>query len=89
MRVVIYQAADAPARERCQAVIFVSARTMKGEQTEVRLQLTITAPTKELAQARAEAWWAAEQKKRADAAEAKAARDAKRRRPNRAKDQAA
>jgi hypothetical protein len=78
MRIITYHAADAPERERYLAYIFMPAKTRDGQASEVRLPTWFPGSTKELASARAAAWWTGEQKKRADEAEAQAARDAAR-----------
>jgi len=81
MRIVTFTSPDAPERERWIAY-FYRQLFSKGAQTgEERLPMSFAAPTKALAHAGAEAWWAAEQSKRANAAKAQAERDAARKRP--------
>lgn len=76
MRIIAYTSPDAPERERWLAYIFLPA---KGG--EVRLPTWFSGTTKAHAQAKALAWWTADQADRAAKAEKKAERDAARKRP--------
>lgn len=78
MRIVAFHAPDAPERERYVAYWYRPI-VKKGEQIgEDRLLMGFPARTKELAIASANAWLLAEQAKLAEAAKAKAEREANR-----------
>ena len=83
MRIATFSSTDAPESERWHAYWYRPTRNKAGVITgEERLPLVIVGRTKDVVIARAEAWWAKEQAKIADEAQAAAERAARRKRVN-------